>query len=229
MSWLHRVLGKDGATQLGVDSQTFAARVTHRPMMVGSRGAYSLSASSGTMAAGLAANSEIFQFRWTSSSLYALLRSVRLEAGSIAAFAAGVGIFGMRMARSWSADGTGGTAVSFGTNDQKKRTSFATTAAPSALGVRIASTAALGAGTKTLDANDFAGLATGVTATAGVTLLTPGTYLWERNTGDEWPIVLAQNEGFVIRATVPATGTWTFNVDMEWNELDPSVVDGWNS
>lgn len=227
MSWLHRVLGKDGATQLAVDSQTFAARTTQRPLQVGSRGSYSLSLTSGVMAAGLAANSEIFQFRWTNATLWMLLRSVRIEAGGIIAFAAGVGTFGMRMARSWSADGTGGTAVTFGTNDQKKKTAFATTAAPSASGVRIASTAALGAGTKTLDGNDFAGLTCGVPATAGATLLTPGTYLWERNTADEWPGIFTQNEGFVIRATVPATGTWTFNVDLEWSELDPTLSDGW--
>jgi hypothetical protein len=35
----------------------------------------------------------------------------------------------------------------------------------------------------------------------------------------EWPLVLAQNEGFIIRATVPATGTWDFAVTMEWSEV----------
>lgn len=228
MSWLHRVLGKDGVTQLAVDSQNFAARVVARPSPVGTHGAFSLSATSGVMAAGLAANAEIFQFRWTNAAVQQHLRSVRLEAGNAGtAFAAGVATFSMRLARAWTVDGTGGTALTFTGSDQKKRSAFATTLAPSGTSVRIASTAALTAGTKTLDSNDFAGLTTGVQAVAGVTLLTPGTYLWERNTADEWPCIFTQNEGFVIRATVPITGTWTFNIDMEWSEIDPAQLDGW--
>lgn len=31
--------------------------------------------------------------------------------------------------------------------------------------------------------------------------------------------VVAQNEGFIIRATVPATGTWTASFDVTWMEL----------
>lgn len=226
MSFLHRLLGADGVSQAAVETSK-ALRVTGRPMVIGARGAYSLSVTSGVMAAGLAANAEIFQFRWTSATLVALLRSVRIEAGNAGtAFAAGVATFGMRQARTWTVDGTGGTAITVATNDQKKKTAFATTAAPSGTGIRVASTAALGAGTKTLDGNDFAGLTCGVLATAGHTILTPGTYLWERNTSDEWPIYYAQNEGFVVRATVPITGTWTFNLDMEWNEIDPALIDG---
>jgi hypothetical protein len=34
--------------------------------------------------------------------------------------------------------------------------------------------------------------------------------LYSRNTSDNYPIVFAQNEGFVIQASVPATGTWFF-------------------
>lgn len=228
MSWLHRLLGRDGSTQLGIDSQTFAARMTSRPAMVGSRGAYALSVSSGTMAAGLAANAEIFQFRWTHASYLMLLRSIRLEAtASTTAFTAGVATFGGRIARAWTVDGSGGTAIIFGANDQKKKTAFATTVAPSNTGIRVASTGALTAGTKTLDGNDFCGLACGVQATAGFGFLPPGTYIWERNTSDEWPLTFVANEGFVIRATVPATGTWQFNLDMEWSEIDPVQVDGW--
>ena len=33
------------------------------------------------------------------------------------------------------------------------------------------------------------------------------------------PFILAQNEGFNIAATVPATGTWRFSVQVEWEEL----------
>jgi len=32
-------------------------------------------------------------------------------------------------------------------------------------------------------------------------------------------LVLANNEGFVIEATVPATGVWFFDVKVDWEEL----------
>jgi hypothetical protein len=32
-------------------------------------------------------------------------------------------------------------------------------------------------------------------------------------------LLLAQNEGFVVRATVPATGTWQFGVTVVWTEV----------
>jgi hypothetical protein len=67
----------------------------------------------------------------------------------------------------------------------------------------------------------------GVSATAGETLGNPATPIWQRNTADEYPVLYEQNEGFVIRATVPATGTWTFEVQVEWAEVDPAEVDGW--
>jgi hypothetical protein len=34
----------------------------------------------------------------------------------------------------------------------------------------------------------------------------------------EYPLVLAPNEGVVIEATVPATGTWTFYAGFDWEE-----------
>lgn len=227
MSWVHRLLGKDGTSQMGVDSTHFAARISGRPMHVGTRGAYGLAAFGGVIAAGAGANSEVFQFRWTDGTRKCLLRSVVLGVGGITGFTAGTCYFGLRIARSWSADGTGGTAITFAGNDQKKRTDFATTLAPSNAGVRIHTTAALGAGTKTLDGNDLAGIGGSVTATAGTALVNPGTYLWQRNTHDEYPILFEQNEGFVVRGTVPATGTWTCAVSLEWAEVDPAEVEGW--
>ncbi len=225
MSWLHTVLGKDGVSQAGVDPKHSALRVTVRPMEVGARGAYSLGAASGVMAAGLAANSEIFQFRWNSPTLNALIQSIRISA-SVAgtAFAAGAPSFSLSFARIWSADGSGGTTVTPVVNDCKKRTDFAASAVGS---VRIASTAALVAGTKVLDSQNITTIhGVSGTATTGQIML-PGTFLWARETPDEYPILLEQNEGVVVRASVPATGTWSFSVTIEWAELDPALVDGW--
>lgn len=176
---------------------------------------YSMSTATGTMAAGLAAGSEIFQFRWTSTAASAVIRSIRISAGTTAtAFTAGVVTFDAVIARAFSAAGTGGGAATITTNNAKLRTSFPTTLMGE---VRTATTAALGAGTKTLDAQAFAGITVGVVATAGTTILAP-TYLFSPTVDAQQPLVLAASEGFVVRATVPATGTWTGSVTVDWME-----------
>ncbi len=232
MSWLHRVLGKDGASQLAVDPKHFALRASLRPMEVGTRGAYSLGVVSGVMAAGLAGNSEIFQMRWIDSTRVMLLRSIILSAApGTTAFTAGPIEFNATIARGWSADGGGGTPIVFSTaNTNKKRTDFPLSLF-SDTGVRFSATAALTAGTKTLDTNRFASISSYVssvaTTAASGPFVAPGTYLWQRNTSDEYPILFEQNEGLVVRATVPATGTWQYSITVEWAELDPAAVDGW--
>lgn len=227
MNWLFKLLGKDGSSQQIVDPVHFAARVSSYPMHVGARGAYSASFYTGVIAAGLGANSELFQFRFVHASLFALLRSVKVSAAvSTTAFAAGVPItLEGRIARSWTAVGTGGTGITWGTNDGKKRTDFATTAL-GANDVRIATTAALGAGTKTLDGVPF-GTVTGQVGTSVATII-QNAMLWQRGTADEWPYVFENQEGFVVRAVeVPGTGTWKAAVHVEWEEVDPSVIEGW--
>jgi hypothetical protein len=62
------------------------------------------------------------------------------------------------------------------------------------------------------------GAVAGVLATAGTTLLTTVS-LFSPDYSGEWPLVLAQNEGFVVQATVPATGTWAFQAIIEWSEV----------
>lgn len=203
-----------------VESSSRALRITPRPIDVGSLGSYTIGMTSGVMAAGLAANAEIFQFHWSNTPNLALIRRVTISAANAGtAFAAGVATFGMRAARAFTAVGSGGTIATLSGNDQKRRTSFGTTLLTTAADVRVASTAALGAGTKTLDNNDLSSITVGVLATAGTVLAPCPSDLYAPNFSGEWPLVLAQNEGFVIRATVPATGTWTFSVTVEWTEI----------
>lgn len=229
MSWVHRLLGRDGVSQLAVDNVHFASRVSVRPMEVGTRGSYALGVVSGVMAAGLGANAEIFQMRWIDATRAMLLRSVQLSAGpGTTAFAAGPIEFNATVARGWSADGGAGTAVVMSTTDTNvKRTSH-----PNSLfsdtGIRFSATAALTAGTKTLDANRFASITSWVssvaTTAASSPFVNPGTILWQRSASDEYPFYFAQNEGLVIRATVPATGTWQYSLTVEWTEIDPSAM-----
>lgn len=210
-----QIAGYTSANILEVEANTKAARVTLRPEDYGSLGIYSLGAPSGVMAAALAANSPIFSFRWTHATNLCLVKRVVFSAGSILAFAAGVAQFNLFVARSFTVVDSGGTSILPSGNQNKLRTSgMGTTLLGDA---RISSTATLTAGTRTLDSNAIANAVVGVPAVAGQQLLQPYAMVDQRP--GEHPIILAQNEGLVIQATVPATGTWTFGVKLDWSEL----------
>lgn len=208
----------NGGTVAEVDGTNFrAVRITNRPIDYGALGFYAIGLATGTMAAGLAAASEIFQARWTDATRFAAVYNIGCDgAGGIAAFTAGFTRMEAVIARAWTADGSGGTAATITGNNNKLRTSMGTTLFGA---IRAASTAALTAGTKTLDTQGIGSIISATTATAGDQVL-PNEELFSATSHvDNHPIVLAQNEGVVIRATVPATGTWTGGVSMRWAEL----------
>lgn len=202
--------------------------VSAGPIPVGNGGAYRLSMTSGTIAASLGANSELFQFRYTTSnSRVALIHGISVSAAMIATPAASTTPVNISLratlARAWTADGTGGTAATMTGNNQKLRTSHATAEA----GLRMATTAALGAGTKTLDAQDIGSVVAGIyfDLAAGdvANILIPYSNLMGEFAGSlGFPIVLAHQEGFVIRsgAALPATMTWNMTCSVLWSEVD---------
>jgi hypothetical protein len=211
-----------GGVVAEVDGTTYRAlRVTLRPVDYGSLGQYRIAMLSGTMAAGLGAGSEVFQARWTASPQLALIWGMSVDglSGSATAFAAGFSLFSVTIARSWTADGGGGTAATLTGNNQKLRTSMGTTLMGS---IRVASTAALTAGTKTLDSQPEGQISLAMGTTASVNYLGQvglyGSSSLESG-GNPSPIVLAQNEGLSVKATVPGTGTWQFGISMAWSEV----------
>jgi hypothetical protein len=167
------------------------------------------------MAAGLAGNSEILQFRWSDATRLCVVHSVTLDglSGSATAFAAGFGKVDMLIARSWTVDGSGGTAATITTNNGKMRTSHGTTLLGA---VRGASTTNLTVGTKTLDAQAVGQISLSFGTAASVQYANIISLFDDNN---KHPIILAQNEGFVLRATVPATGTWQFGATVTWSEV----------
>jgi len=216
-----------------VDTNTKALKARLHPMDV--LGSYQIESVSGTMAAGLGAAAPIYSCRWGDATRFMLLRRLAFDARVLAtAFTAGVFLFDFIVARSWTGNYTGGTSILPTGNSQKRRTSSGTTliTAP-----RISSTATLSAGgTPTLDGSAMFNIRGHVPATAvnypmvsasGVVVpgasTTAGAVLPQEmfapDFSGEWPLVLAKNEGFLIRATVPATGTWDFSVTMEWSEV----------
>jgi len=229
--------GGTSAVLADVDAGTKALKVrAHPPDVLGS---YQLETISGTMAAGLAGASPIYACRWGDATRLMLLRRIALDARVLGtAFSAGATLFDFIVARSWTGNYTGGTSILPTANSQKRRTSFGTTLITD---LRQSATATLTAGgTPTLDGAAMIALRGHVSATAtNAPLVSAGnaagtaavfgaavsTYiatpidLLAPNWGGEYPLVFAQNEGFLIRATVPATGTWDFSVTMEWSEI----------
>jgi hypothetical protein len=198
--------------------------VVLKPDAAGALGHYRFGGVSGTMAATpIAANSEIVQFRWTDATRLAVITRIAISCGlNIAAGGAGLGAFRACIARAFSAAGTGGNTATLTGDNSKMRTSMGTTL----LGeLRYASTAALGAGTKTLDTNDIAavgfGIGTGALTVSPSTTILPHTDLVNCTAQGCHPIVLAQNEGLILRTgpAWPATATWHFAFEIDWAEV----------
>lgn len=210
-----------GGTIAEVDGTVYNALcVTMRPVDYGTNGSYRISMMSGTMAAGISFN-DVFQARWTSSTLLALVWKVQLDgmSGSSTAFAAGISFFKCYLVKNWTADGSGGNSATLTGNNNKLRTSMATTSMGA---IRISSTAALTAGTRTLDTYQLSGtmFSIGTVASVNYRFQTPlyGTGA-SSNLNNPMPMVLTQNQGVMIQGTVPGTGTWQFGVTMSWSEV----------
>ncbi len=214
------IQGGVSGNQAEVDSAFSALRITERPLDVGAGGAYRTSVTSGLMTgASMAAGAPLYAHRWGSSTLFAVITkfsmAVVLPTSVTSAQEIGLDAF---VARSFTGSDTGGTASTLTGNSMKKRTSHATT---SFTDIRIGTTAANSAGTRTPDASPFASirfweLATGaavphIRASAVFDATNPGTY----------PIVHAQDEGIVVQNSLAftASGTMRLTVEMEWYEI----------
>lgn len=201
-----------------VETATLAQRVTTRPTDPGTLGAYLLAMDNGTtvMTAGLAASAPIFSFRWGNANV-CILNALRFSMCSITAFAAGrIAIQAFRAGNgTFTASDSAGVAATLTGQNMKKRTGFGTTLLTDA---RISSTITLTAGTRTLDTNPFGELLTATIVASANPIFTQQA-LYQRDTADQYPMTFLQNEGFVIQATVPATGTWFFSVTVDWLEI----------
>jgi len=200
-----------------VAANTNAMRVSERPMNVGAYGSYSAGSGSGIMAAGLGAAAPIFTFRSAAAAgPNIVVRRLTFEAGVLGtAFTAGQCLFSLLVCRAFTASDTGGGALTATTNNMKRRTAFGTTAAQD---IRCSATATLTAGTRTPDSSPISTVVVPFPTTTVSTILVPIRDLL-RYGPEAWPLVLAPNEGFTIQATVPATGTWCFAVNVDWDEI----------
>lgn len=211
-------MNKDGRVYL-------ASRVVNFPIDGGTLGHYSAAATTGIMAAGLGADSDIMHFWWTSSIAKAVIYSIRCTGMyATTAFAAGPILLSASIARSWTGAGSGGTTVSVFTDRQKLDTSFGSSIVNV---IRISTTAALGAGTKTTDPAPIGQLVSH--SSGGVSSATPiigsiyipnnGMLFKAEVASGEAPITLNSLEGLVLKATVPGTGVWVAGFEIKWCEV----------
>jgi hypothetical protein len=215
------VIGNGGVVA-DVDANTRALRVTARAVNYGALGMYRFGAGSGTMAAALAANAELCQFRWADGTNIALVHRVSISAGAVAAAGAAALVgFNLFVARNWTTNGSGGTRFSFAGNTNKLR---ATMGSSLVNDIGLSTTTGLGGGTRTFDAQPIGsvrmGIGTGAITTSMQKTLLPLTHLYNADGEGYAPIILAQNEGFIVRNHViwPTLMTWQFSVNVLWAE-----------
>lgn len=198
-------------------------RITVRPLDYGALGQYRcvMWVFPPPLAAGMAGNTEVYQLRWTATPQLAIIWGINLDGWfATTGFTPGFVSMTMTIARSWTVDGSGGTPADLTGNNQKLRTSMGTSLMGAIRVVQAAS--ALTNGTKTLDAQPIAQVGFSVNASTNTNYLSQ-TCLYGASAledgGNPAPIVLVQNEGLVVRATVPATGTWNFGITTAWSEV----------
>ncbi len=202
-----QIMSVDGQTTAEVDPGHLAQRVTVRPMRVNSW--QSIAAMTGAVT-GLAAGAPVFSLRNTGTGVL-LVRRVQVQFVLTTAFTAAQRLeLALYVARAWTVADSGGLPMSIASG--KHRTAMTTPA----IEARIATTSALTAGTRTLDAHPL-GIAALYAGGAGATLAL--TSLLSHDAGDH-PLVLGNQEGFLVSnlLTMGATGAGFAYMNVEFAE-----------
>lgn len=218
-----QIIGKDNSTLLSAEALYNSVRTSERPYDLTNGGWYSLAAQTGALTgvSGGSAN-PIFAFRYApGGNNICLVRRVTIQSNTTTAFTAAQALdYQMVVARTFTASDTGGTAITPSAagqvNTGKHKTSFGTSGVTD---VRIATTAALGTGTRTLDSSAI-GQVVGWSSAAGTGILTPMT-LFSHDSFDH-PLVLTNGgEGFEISpiTAMGATGVVKVYITVEWVEM----------
>lgn len=209
--------------------------VTSLPMHVSVRslshgttlGCYRIAATSGTVAAALAANGQIFYVRWTDATRYFVLHRLLCRFQALTAFtAATLTDFGFDAIKATAVSAGGGGTDLGALVKTKMRSTMGASLLDVAGSMRISTTAALTAIT-TVDAMSIAQSlgdpqrVNPAAATEEQRVNDPTLDLECKMLNGEYPLVLAQNEGLVVRnRTVwPAAGTGIFQIELIWSEV----------
>jgi hypothetical protein len=202
--------------------------VTNKAIPHNGLGHYAIAATTGTIAAALAASAQLFYVRWTDATRFMVITSFTARFQTLTAFTSGtLTDFGFDLFKATAVSAGGGGTDLGALVKTRLRTSGMGASLLDASGLmRISTTAALTAIT-TLDATAIAqsvGDTQRVNPAAGSEeqRVNDPTLIWAPRLADgEHPLVLAQNEGLVLRnRTVwPAAGTGIVQVQMQWAEV----------
>jgi hypothetical protein len=220
-------LGGSGANS-GIEAQvdpTFqAARVALRPLdwqepSEAGGGHFYVVGTSGLLT-GVGANGPIFSMRWTDSDHFLVLKRLSVWYVITTAYtAAQYNDFDLIRATAWTVSDSGGSALTA----QRKRNA---NMGPSLLGdLRVSTTAALTAGTRTLDGSAVRVNGDGppnvAAPTATLAVSRPDLALYDNRDFGVHPIVLGANEGLLVRmvTAMGAAGVIRANVMAEWAEV----------
>ncbi len=225
-----QIVGASGSV-MGVGAEAaMGAHVSLKPDAYQTNGHYRTTVTSGILAAALAAGAVVFSFRWTDAAKLCKISKVKARFLPLTPFTAATltdhTSFDLFFGTTFTASHTGGTGLTLTGRNQKMRTSMATTVMGD---IRISTTAALAGGTITLDTQPLAaslrkGNRVNPAAATEETIIDSNAgnleFIADQALG-EHPIILAQNEGIVIRnRTVwPAAGTGQLQVEIVWSEL----------
>ena len=200
----------NGGTTVEADATFRAMRASLRPEECINWNA--IGATSGAMT-GVAANGPVFSFRNTGTNLI-LIHRLQVGFVTTTAFTTAQALsYAVFRATGFTVSDSGGTAL-YTAGQNKYRTSF--TNISSAPDIRIGSTGAVTAGTRTLDTVSL-GIAGGSSTAVGTSLQPTG--LITHDAGD-YPVVLAQNEGIVMTNLIAmgAAGVINLHVNIEYSE-----------
>jgi len=220
--------GVSGSIQEVGNSPFIAAHVRSSPLAQSSSlGAYRIASTTGTIAAALAANAQVFYLRWLDATRFFVLHRFKASFQALTPFtAATLTDFGFDLIKATAVSAGGGGTDLGALVKTKMRTSMSASLTDAAGWMRISQTAALTAIT-TVDAIPIAqslGDPQLVNPAAGTEeqRVNDPTLLYECDmAGGEYPLVLAQNEGLVFRNRTiwPAAGTGIFTIEMSWSEV----------
>jgi hypothetical protein len=222
----------EGGTSLalaGVGAEAASAmHVNSKPIPHGALGHYRIAATTGTLAAALAASAQLFYLRWTDATRFCVITSFKARFQTLTPFTgATLTDFGFDLFKATSVSAGGsGTDLGALVKTRMRTTGMGASLLDAAGLMRISQTAALTAIT-TLDATAIAqsvGDANQTNPAAGTEepRVNDPTLLFRPNVaGGEHPLVLGQNEGLVLRnRTVwPAAGTGLVQIELAWAEV----------
>lgn len=219
-----QIIGAGGSV---AEVGAFAAEGLHtinKPIDHGSLGHYRVSVVTGTLAAVLAANAQLFQFKWTDATRFAVITRIRWKFKTLTRFTAGtITDFGLDafIVRSFALGG-GGTTLTLTGDNNSLRTNMGASLAQ----INVGTTAGLTAATN-LDSQPFTqSFGAGAQVVPSAALVQEAIIGWDGEyfadtAAGEYPLVLAQNEGIAIRnRTVwPAAGTGVYMFEIQWAEV----------